>query len=291
MAIPFVPFPPKAAVKMSRSFFPLSARLVKMFPDLDVQLRQSNMEMNAKDYLSIALFAFSFWFFLMFVATFPLFVKMSLMMGLFSLGLSFIVSLVVFMNILYYPKLIVARRVNNMERNLVFSLRYIVIQIKSGVPLFDAFESVAGAGYGALSAEFGRLVKEVSSGIALTDAIENLIYRNPSIILRRVLWQMVNSIKSGVDVGNSLSLMLQNISQEQMVEIRKYGSQLNPMALMYMMFAVIIPTLGLTLLMVFSLFSGFTFQQSMFYLILVVLTVFQFSFIGIIKSRRPRVEL
>jgi flagellar protein FlaJ len=291
MRIPFVPFPVKVAVKMSRSFLPISNKLIKLYPGLETQLAQSNIEIKTKDYLSIAVFSSFFWFFLIFLITFPFLVKVSLTMGIFSLAISTIFGFAVYLNIIYYPKLVIARRVRDIEKNLVFALRHMLIQIKSGVPVFNAFESVAYANYGLLSVEFNKLSKEVISGTPLTDALENLIYRNPSNILRRVLWQILNSIKAGVDVGNSLSILLQNISNEQLVEIRKYGAQLSPLALMYMMFAIIIPTLGLSLIVILSLFSGFSFNQAFFYLFLIVLSVFQFSFIGIIKSRRPRVEL
>ena len=81
------------------------------------------------------------------------------------------------------------------------------------------------------------------------------------------------------------------MTNEQKVLIRKYGSQLNPLAMMYMMIDVIIPSLGITFLIIFSSFSGIPVSETMFWLILVSVAFFQFSFIGIIKSRRPSVEL
>ena len=127
--------------------------------------------------------------------------------------------------------------------------------------------------------------------MSITDSLVNLIYRNPSVTFRRTIWHIINSIKAGVDIGGSLAVMLQNLSDEQMVNIRKYGSQLNPLALMYMMFAVIIPTMGLTFLLIFSMFAGFDFQPGFLILLIVGLVIFQFAFIGIIKSRRPQVDL
>lgn len=291
MRIPFVPIPVKPAAKVSRGLLPVSTKLLKMFPQLGIELSQSNFPVKDREYLSIAMFSSMLWFVIVFAITFPFLVKVSTTMGVFSVLISLMMAFISFFNIIYYPKLLIARRVKDIEKNLIFALRHIIIQIKSGVPLFNAFESVAEAGYGMLSVEISKMVKEVSSEVALPDALENLIYRNPSIILRRVLWQIINSIKAGVDIGDSLSLLLQNISNEQIVEIRKYGSQLSPLALMYMMTAIIIPTLGITLLIVFSLFSSISFSPSFFYLFLILLTVFQFSFIGIVKNRRPRVEI
>ncbi|HLC59631.1 MAG TPA: type II secretion system F family protein [archaeon] len=287
--IPFVPFPVKTAVQMSRSFLPFAIRLLKLFPDLEMWLSQSDTPIKDREYMSIALFSFSFWFLMMFSIMFPVFMKFGI--PVLAIALSVVAAMAAFMNIVYYPKLAVVRRVRDIERNLFFALRHVIVHIKSGVSLFDAIESIASADYGKLSEEFTRVAKAVSSGTSLTDALEDMIYRNPSTLLRRSLWQIINSIKAGVDIGDSLSSMLKSLAENQIVDIKKYGSQLNPLALMYMMFAVIIPTLGLTFLVVFSMFTGITLQQSFFYLFLILSVVFQFSFIGIIKSKRPSTEL
>src|SRR3989344_5993281 len=221
---------------------------------------------------------------MMFSIMFPVFMKFGI--PVLAIALSVVAAMAAFMNIVYYPKLAVVRRVRDIERNLFFALRHVIVHIKSGVSLFDAIESIASADYGKLSEEFTRVAKAVSSGTSLTDALEDMIYRNPSTLLRRSLWQIINSIKAGVDIGDSLSSMLKSLAENQIVDIKKYGSQLNPLALMYMMCAVIIPTLGLTFLVVFSMFTGITLQQSFFYLFLILSVVFQFSFIGIIKSKR-----
>ena len=85
-----------------------------------------------------------------------------------------------------------------------------------------------------------------------TVALEELALKNPSLDFRRTLWQVTSAIKSGADLGNTLENIVQNLSEEHKVAIRRYGSQLNPLAMMYMMLAVIIPSLGITFLIIFS---------------------------------------
>jgi hypothetical protein len=85
--------------------------------------------------------------------------------------------------------------------------------------------------------------------------------------------------------------MVDNLTNEQKVQIRKYGSQLNPMAMMYMMVAVIIPSLGITFIIIMSSFSGFEVTKTIFWSILGFIAFFQFMFIGFIKNRRPPVEI
>ena len=102
---------------------------------------------------------------------------------------------------------------------------------------------------------------------------------------------LTRALKAGADVGNTLEVLVQSLSNEQRVAIKKYGAQLSPLALMYMMFAVIVPTLGITFMIIFSSISSLQVSEVFFYLIIIVLVIFQFAFAGIIKSRRPAVEL
>jgi pilus assembly protein TadC len=166
-----------------------------------------------------------------------------------------------------------------------------LIQVKSGVPLFDALVSISNGNYGLISKEFKICTKKISTGLDQTIALEELALRNPSLHFRRIVWQITSAIKTGANLGETLDSIVYNLSQEQKVMIRKYGSQLNPLAMMYMMLAVIIPSLGITFLIIFSAFSGVAVTEMVFYGILFALAFFQFTFIGIVKSRRPAIEL
>jgi hypothetical protein len=54
-----------------------------------------------------------------------------------------------------------------------------------------------------------------------------------------------------------------------------------------MMVAVIIPSLGVTFLMVLSSFAKIPVTEKMFWAILAFVAIFQFMFLGILKSKRP----
>ena len=166
-----------------------------------------------------------------------------------------------------------------------------LIQVKSGVPLFEGMVSLSRGDYGAVSEEFAKCTKEIGTGTSEVEAINNMAMRNPSLHFRRILWQLANAMRAGSDVGNALTVLVENLSSEQRTEIRKYGSQLNPLALMYMMFTVIMPSLGITFLFIMSSFSGLEIPKVIFYIILFSISIFQFMFLGLIKSRRPAIEL
>ncbi|MBI4174844.1 MAG: type II secretion system F family protein [Candidatus Aenigmarchaeota archaeon] len=175
----------------------------------------------------------------------------------------------------------------DLERNLIYAVRHIYVQVTSGVPIFDAMLSVSEANYGTISKEFKIAVRNVNTGQPIEKALDDLALRNPSQYFRRTLWQISNGIKSGSDIGNILRNITDYISSEQKILIKLYGSQLNPLTLLYMMAGIVIPSLGITFLVVLSSFSGIPVTETMFWIILAFLLVFQFMFLGMIKSKRP----
>lgn len=185
-----------------------------------------------------------------------------------------------------YPKFVALRRIKKLDKDLLDSLQHILIEIKSGVPLFNSFIGIT-EGYGEVSDEFKIVVKEINAGIPEIKALERASLRNPSLHFRRSLWQITNAMKAGSDVASALESIVDTLTQEQIIGIRRYGQELSPFTLMYMLIAVIMPTLGITFLIILSSFAGITFPDTMFPLILLVLGIFQYFYMGIIKTKRP----
>ncbi len=276
-----------------KPFFGLGTRLSKIFPGLGVRLDQSEVDISPREYLAIAFFALWFWSTIIFV----LLLTSSLFIVLpenfvFVLTISpLFIGFLAFFYVVHYPMLIISKKVRNLDGHLLFALRHMQVQIKSGIPLFDGLVSISKGDYGLISEEFQKCVKKISTGLSETDALEELIFKNPSMYFRRVIWQITNAVKTGADLANTLDAIVDNLANEQKVAIRRYGSQLNPLSMMYMMLAVILPSLGITFLVLLSTFSGFAVSEIIFWFILIVLIVFQFSFVGLVKSRRPTIEL
>jgi flagellar protein FlaJ len=204
-----------------------------------------------------------------------------------SLSISALIFFVIIQYLKKYPKLILRKRVANIERNLLYAIRHVYVQVKAGVSLFETFMSISTGSYGAISDEFRTVVNEVNAGKPIEKALEELTLKNPSVFFRRVIWQLSNGIKAGSDISVVMKSVIDNISAEQRIAIRKYGSKLNPLTLVYMMVAVIMPAMGITFMIVLSTFSGLSISETMFWMILAFLILFQFMFLGIIKSKRP----
>ena len=173
------------------------------------------------------------------------------------------------------------------ERDILFAVRDIIISLRSGMPLYNAITSVS-TGYGDASAEFKRIVEMVQVGIPLGDAIDRAIAETGSSSFRRVMLQASVSIKSGSDVISALQSAIDQLSQERIIELRRYGQRLNAIAMFYMLFGVIFPSMGLAVASIMSTFiSFFPVNDNTLILAAFVLAILQFVFLRLVASSRP----
>jgi len=288
-SIPFVPIPIQIMKKFSKKFLSIGDFLLKLLPAYEVTLLRAEIELDKREYITISFLSALFWFFMTIVFLFLLNIFKSIPISFFFVG-PFLAFFAVFSYINTYPQLIISRKVKDIEKNLLFALRSMEIQVSSGINLFDSIASISKGKFGLISEEFQNAVKKISTGKPELEALEELILKNPSLYFRRIIWQITNSLRSGTDLSSTLKVIVSDLSYEKLVAIRKYGSQLNPMAMMYMMVAVIFPTLGVSLLMILSSFSTMELTGMVFWIILGITAFLQFIFIGLIKSKRPVVD-
>ncbi|RLI99739.1 MAG: hypothetical protein DRP06_02970 [Candidatus Aenigmatarchaeota archaeon] len=266
--------------------------LLPLFPSLGVRLKQAEMEVSAENYLgkSITVSLFFGFIGLISMILFNMIVNPGGNFLAFVVFIPVFLFMVVFMYILAGPSMVVSKRVVNIEANLLFSLRHLLVEMRSGINNYDSFVSLSKSDYGAVSAEFSKLVKKISYGVSETQALEELMIKNPSTNFRRVIWQILNAIRSGSDLSGIIEELVKEYSLDQRTKIKMYGNQLNSLALVYMIFAIIMPSIGITFLIILSFFSDFAINEGVLTLILLIIIVFQFVFIGVVKSKRPQIE-
>ena len=138
---------------------------------------------------------------------------------------------------------------------------------------------------------FKEIIDKVDLGTSMEDALTEAVEYIPSNDFRRLLWQILNSVRTGSNISKSLVSVLEQIAREQTIQINKYSKKLNPFAMFYMIIAVILPSLGVTILVVFSSFIKFEFDLTIFLTVAFLLAFIQFMFLSMIKFSRPAVEL
>nr|MBA4405526.1 hypothetical protein [Nanoarchaeum sp.] len=288
IVIPFSFLPPVLLRKLSRAFYWIGAPVSTHIKGLDISLEQSDIKLKSKEYVSMCVTATVFFFVVFSILASLMLLKYntSPIIGLIIIAL---ISLFIFSQQLIYPKLKASKRIKNIERNLIPALQNMLVQLNSGVPLFNVLAIISDADYGGVSEQFKFAVRRINAGEQQARVLEDLAKNNPSIHFRRTMWQIINGMKTGSNMSDVIKLSIENLSEEQLIEIQKYGSQLNPLAMFYMIIAVIIPSLGATFIMVISSFLNLTSGATklIFWGLLVAVFFFQLMFIGILKTRRP----
>jgi len=122
---------------------------------------------------------------------------------------------------------------------------------------------------------------------ALSDESEN----SPSPKFRKILFQISNALSIGIDVTEFLEATLNDIADEQLIEINRYGKKLNSVTLFYMLLAVVVPSLGLTIFTVVATLAGIEVNMTFFMVILLFLIILQSIFLVVYKSIRPNINI
>ncbi len=275
-----------------RRLMPVADRLSSFFPNMKKELIQAEME--EKDdvkYLAECIFQSLQ---LSFMGAIGLgiagYITGSTDMYWYGLGLFLFIILFGTFTFAKRPKVKANRRTRNLDAELPYALRHILIEVKSGISIYQAMVSVT-TDYGEASQEFKKIVADINTGKSEVQALESAVLRNPSKKFRRALWQIINALKSGADVSDTLESLVDSIMEEQILAVEEYGKELNPYTLMYMIIAIIVPSLGVTFMMILSSFTGIELSATLFYVLMIGLVLFQLFFINIVKSKRPVVKV
>ncbi|VVB99380.1 Type II secretion system (T2SS), protein F [uncultured archaeon] len=198
-----------------------------------------------------------------------------------------------FLYFMQFPSVKAKMRAKRMEQELVFAGRHMLIELKSGVPLFDSMLGIS-RDYGPVSEEFNKIVEKVTLGVPMGVAMHDVADNNPSPYFKRMVLQMANSLASGSDVGTALEAALDQISREQAIELKAYGQKLNPIVMFYMIFGIIMPSLGVAFLIILASFLGgssFSFGSSALFGILIAVGLVQFIFLSMVENSRPKFDI
>ena len=206
---------------------------------------------------------------------------------LFAVVLAFAVFRSALTSFLRFPTAKKSRSGKLIERDILFASRDMIISLRSGMPLFNAITSVS-KGYGEASQEFERVVNRVQLGMPLEEAIDATVAESKSPSFRRIMLQASTSIKAGADVVEGLQSIIDQLSQERVIELRRYGQRLNALAMFYMLFGIILPSMGIAVVTILTTFIAlFTVTESILIMVLIMLLFMQVIFLKLITASRP----
>jgi len=198
-----------------------------------------------------------------------------------------------FLYLMQFPQVMARQRAKKIEQELVFAGRHMLIELQAGVPLFDAMLGIS-RDYGPVSEEFNKIVEKVTLGVPLGAALHDVAANNPSPYFNRLVLQLANSLASGADVALTLESSLDQISKEQVLDLKAYGQKLNPLVMFFMIFGIIMPSLGVAFMIMLVSFlgsSGISFGPAALFGILACIGIIQFIFLSVVESSRPKFDI
>lgn len=265
-------------------------RLTKMFPKLPGELRMAHIKERPQDFVKKRLIGSMMYSVMIGVAAFLFMaaLKLPIVYAIISIPLLFFLM---FLLLIRSPITKINKRKRDLEREVLFAGRFLLVKIHSGRPLLNALVD-ASQSYGVASKYFRELVDDINMGTAIEKALDNAMSYSPSPKYSKILFQISNAIKIGIDVSEPLANTLDEISQQQMIEIQRYGKKLNSLSIFYMLIAVVMPSIGVAMFSVIGSLVGFgEFASAIFMAVLVFLAFMQMMFIMIFKSARLTVNL
>ena len=253
-------------------------------------LKNANVDITREKYLDTAYRSFAIIFVLLEVILTTAFVFFNMKQPfLWSTVISLAFAGFVLFSQLIYPKVYVSRKEKRIERNLIPALDDMLVQLNSGIPLYNILVNISNANYHELSEEFKEAVRKINAGLPQVEVLESLGKKNSSILFRRALWQISNGMKAGSDISIIIRETIKNLTEEQILQIQNYGNKLNPIIMFFMLLTVILPALSITFLTVIS--SLINLPQvttvALYIGLFVVVILAQVMFLGAIRSARP----
>ena len=288
--IPFSLLPFNLLRRASQKFLGLGSKLKRFFPMLQLYLEQSEINLNSQEYIAMSITASLMSFvFLNLVLSTLLFVADVDKAVLISIITSIPIILFIIFQQVLYPKVVAGKKIKSIDKNLLPALQDMSVQLNSGITLFNILVSLSSKNYGEVSKEFDKAIKKINAGVPHIEVLDEMASKNPSIYFRRAIWQLVNGMKTGSDTGIVLDEIISSLSEEQLIQVQKYGGQLNPLAMFYMLITVILPSLGITFLIIISSFISASelLTKAIFWGLYLFVLFFQIIFLGLIKTKRP----
>jgi archaeal flagellar protein FlaJ len=187
------------------------------------------------------------------------------------------------------PKNAINRRRRELDREVLFAGRFLLVKVNAGRPLLNAL--IEGSqSYGVASKYFKEIVDDINLGTPIEQALDNAVKYSPSPKFRKVLFQISTALKVGIDVSVPLSNVIEEITEAQLTEIRRYGKKLNSLALFYMLLAIVMPSVGMAIFVVVGGLLGLPIERNLFMVVVGALILLQLIFVSIFKQTRLSVN-
>lgn len=264
-------------------------RIARKLPTLGIKLKQGGMNVTPEQFVKRTVMSAFYLTTGMLLITAGFFSRFEFF-GQILAVLTPLLFILLFVYFLRIPDVKARRIMTEINSEIVDAGRFMLVELQSGMSIYESIKT-ASKNFPHVGKHFHKIIVSIQTGTSLDDALGEAISITPSQDLRRVLWQILNSLKTGSDVAQGLKEVIEQLSKEHLIEVRKYGRKLNPLTMFFMILAVIVPSLGVTMLVVLA--SLFSIKVDLLTLLIIAafLGFVQFMFLAVVKSSRPAVNL
>jgi flagellar protein FlaJ len=259
------------------------------FPDLKKKMKSAGIIGTPERYIEEAFRGAMFLSLGMAILVFFLALKLSLSLLVPVAVFIFLFMILFFMNIKRVDVRMLSRA-KEIDKDVLFAGRFLLVKLNSGKPLINAIIDASNS-YGVASKYFKEIIRDIDLGTPMEVALENAYKTTPSKRFKKILFQISNSLKIGVDITAPLEATLEEITQEQLMEIQRYGKKLNSIVMFYMLVAIVVPSLGITLFSIIASLVALKIDMGVFSIVLFALLLVQIMFIAVFRSIRPNLNI
>ncbi|MBL7054705.1 type II secretion system F family protein [Candidatus Woesearchaeota archaeon] len=184
----------------------------------------------------------------------------------------------------------IKKRERETNKEVLYLGNYLLVKLYSGRPLLNALMETSQS-RGVAAKYIKEIVDDIDTGRPIEQALSRAILYSPSEKFKKILFQINNALKIGIDVTKPLESAIDEIAQEQEIEVKKYGKKLNTIIVFYMLMAVVVPSVGMTMFIVLASFINLQIKLEGLFVIVFFIALVQLVFISMFKSIRPMVNI
>ncbi len=264
---------------------------VKKESNLKYYLEKAEVDLSREEYLGIVSRSSVIFMTIGYIvfSTALFFMKRELDSFLIALMPTILVGIFTSFSQINYPKVLANKQQKAIERNLLPAMEDMLVQLSSGVPLFNILVNISSSGYGQLSIEFKKAVRKINAGYPQIEVIEEMGKKNHSLLFRKALWQISNGMKAGSNITEVIKDIIHSLNEEQYLQIQTYGNKLNPLIMFYMLISIILPALAITFLTIIASIVNLpkSIATGLFIGLYIVSVLVQIMFLGAIRTAKP----
>jgi len=293
-SVPFMVISPNFVSRRLMSLKSFGMRLKGVYPGLEYDMRNAGIRDFEPEIYSLSAFLSALVLSTLFALFIRILVQISTKVPRNQLVIAPVVAfaamlVLMFALFLFYPKILAGKIASQTDKELIYAVRDILVQVKSGIPLDFAMKNVAQSNYGTVSLEFGKLVQDITTGKSMTSALEEMALRTQSEYLKKTTWQLVTTIRAGANVTAALKSIVTMLHNYQFSLIKSYNAELNFLVLIYLLIAAVVPTVGITVLVIFSVFGILGITPEIFMMVVGFSFFVQFLLALFIFYQRPNI--